>query len=232
MALTVAAMKTVGDIRRANLELLVDQVKKLEAVAEAVGTTSVYLSQIRNRAKDVKTGKPREMGAKMARRIEEAMNKPPGWFDVDHSGEVAPAAVAAPPKPLAHQSFDEMLVNRLADRLLALPAEVADRSVDACRRLAESPDSRRSRDALVDLIAFAPDSSPAYFAQAASSKDWQLPPAVGMLADRWTIPGEREVIQRFLETLTQFMAESRVSPESGHAAASAAQDRKAATREN
>lgn len=85
-------MKAVGDIRLGNLELLVEQAGTLAAIAEAAGTSSVYLSQIRNRSLDSKTLKPREMGASMARRIEAALQLPSGWMDSEHEDAAAPAA--------------------------------------------------------------------------------------------------------------------------------------------
>ena len=69
-------MNTIGEVRRAHLDQLAAELGTLEAVAELAGTTSVYLSQIRNRAVDSKNGRPREMGSAMARRLELACGKP------------------------------------------------------------------------------------------------------------------------------------------------------------
>lgn len=78
-------MKTIGDVRRDNLELLIKEKGSLEAVVQAEGvTSSTYLSQVRNRYHDIKTGKPREMGTAMARRLEERCGKPDGWMDHPH----------------------------------------------------------------------------------------------------------------------------------------------------
>ncbi|MBT2333597.1 hypothetical protein J7E49_06730 [Variovorax paradoxus] len=77
-------MKTIGEIRLENLELLVADSGTLETVAGKAGTTSVYLSQIRNGALDQKTGRPRQMGDQMARRLELAHEKPKGWMDTPH----------------------------------------------------------------------------------------------------------------------------------------------------
>lgn len=78
-------MSTVADIRLQNLERLVAEFGTLAAVAERGGTSSIYLSQIRNKAKDAKTGRPREMGSGMARKLEEGTGKPWGWMDSEHS---------------------------------------------------------------------------------------------------------------------------------------------------
>lgn len=84
MALQIAPMKLVPEIRLLNLEKLVGELGTLDAVAERGGTSSVYLSQLRNGAVDAKTGKTREMGPAMARRLEVGCHKPRGWMDVEH----------------------------------------------------------------------------------------------------------------------------------------------------
>lgn len=77
-------MKTIDQIRRENLELLVGELGTLDAVAEAGGTSSVYLSQVRNQAIDKKSGLPRKMGTVVARRLERGAGKSEGWMDQDH----------------------------------------------------------------------------------------------------------------------------------------------------
>lgn len=74
-------MLTIDQIRLANLNLLVREAGTLQAVAEAAETSSVYLSQVRNRLADPKTGRHRAMGSKLARRLESAFGKPEGWMD-------------------------------------------------------------------------------------------------------------------------------------------------------
>lgn len=82
MARTVAPMKPVADIRRENLERLLSELAmSLEGLAERAETSPVYLSQIRNRAVNSQSGKVREMGNTLARRLERAGNKPRGWMD-------------------------------------------------------------------------------------------------------------------------------------------------------
>src|SRR5690606_31589771 len=63
--------------------------KTLEEVAELSETSAAYLSQVRNRLKDSKTGTPKEMGRKVAEKLRLAFDKPPGWMDnLDMQGEV------------------------------------------------------------------------------------------------------------------------------------------------
>jgi phage repressor protein C with HTH and peptisase S24 domain len=85
------AVQTFASIRLANLERLIEEAGSLEKAAAAADTSSVYLSQLRNRAIDRKTSRPRDMGSAMARRLELAFGKPPGWMDTPQLGEpVAP----------------------------------------------------------------------------------------------------------------------------------------------
>lgn len=78
-------MKTISEIRLDNLEILIAEKGTLEALATAAGSSSVYLSQIRNGATDQKTGKPRQMGNAIARRLEAACDRPKGWMDAPGS---------------------------------------------------------------------------------------------------------------------------------------------------
>lgn len=82
-------MKLVTQLRLENLERLVREMGTLEKVAEAAETSGVYLSQLRRGALDLKTGKPRQMGHGMARRLESGCGKTVGWMDVDHDIEGA-----------------------------------------------------------------------------------------------------------------------------------------------
>lgn len=78
-------MKLVAEIRRDNLELLIAEMGSLKAVAEHGQTSEIYLSQIRNRAIDQKTGQPRSMGNQIARRLE--AGRAVGWMDEPHQDD-------------------------------------------------------------------------------------------------------------------------------------------------
>ncbi|HWK72204.1 MAG TPA: hypothetical protein VNS29_15325 [Burkholderiaceae bacterium] len=77
-------MKQNSQIRLENLEILVDEAGTAESLAEKSGLSPVYISQLRSRAIDVKTGKPRNLGTAAARKLETGMRKPVGWMDTDH----------------------------------------------------------------------------------------------------------------------------------------------------
>ena len=78
-------MKTVHQIRRENLDLLASELGSMDRVAALVETSAVYLSQLKKQSIDQKTGRPRQMGDKLARRLEKGCKKEEGWMDVDHA---------------------------------------------------------------------------------------------------------------------------------------------------
>jgi len=78
-------MKSISEIRLANLELIIEEVGTAELVAERSGLSPVYISQIRSGAIDIKTGKRRNLGSVAARKLEKGAEKPAGWMDQDHN---------------------------------------------------------------------------------------------------------------------------------------------------
>ena len=78
----MACMKTIGEIRRDNLEILLLQFRSLADLNEKLelARTDSTLSQIRNRSTSSR-GKPRAMGDDLARKIEAALNLDSGWMD-------------------------------------------------------------------------------------------------------------------------------------------------------
>lgn len=83
--LSNTAMRTASEIRRLNLIRLLSesQFSTLAALAEASSSAPAYLSQVKNAIPDSR-GKPKVMGNKLARKLEEACGKPTGWMDRDH----------------------------------------------------------------------------------------------------------------------------------------------------
>lgn len=82
-------MPTIDEIRRANLLI---QLSKHPSIAEfnaALGRkrNDPTVALIKNRQPN--RGKPRVMGAKIARKIEESLGLPAGWMDEDHSEQPA-----------------------------------------------------------------------------------------------------------------------------------------------
>lgn len=96
------------------------------AVAELGGTSSIYLSQIRNKAKDAKTGRPREMGSAMARKLEEGAGKAWGWMDTwngqpeespKDQGRIDEAELIAASRALSNDEASRRLLLDMAKRL-------------------------------------------------------------------------------------------------------------------
>ena len=85
MALPIRGVSTAASIRIQNLEELIRKAGTLDKVAQVAGSSAVYLSQVRTGAIDVSTGRRRELGTRMARRLETAFEKPEGWMDTDHA---------------------------------------------------------------------------------------------------------------------------------------------------
>lgn len=81
----ISDMKTVEEVRRIRLTELKVEYGTLVALNEKIGLDKrdSTLSQILNSAKNSKTGKGKEMGSPMARKLEAACKKEPGWMDTD-----------------------------------------------------------------------------------------------------------------------------------------------------
>ena len=87
-------MKTVQEIRFENFELLIKEAGTIAELARKTGYDKpAYLYQLR--AQVVKpNGKALQLGRRVALRLEQGMNKPAGWMDIDHASEPTLAAVA------------------------------------------------------------------------------------------------------------------------------------------
>lgn len=132
----MSGVKPVAEVRRANLDRLIARLGSMEALAEAAGTSSVYLSQIRNRTPDAKTGRPREMGSQMAQRLCAAAGMPEGWMDCDHDEARVEASQPAgwPFKRLTRDQWEA---------LGELQAVVEDAAVTKARELLEEVSALR-----------------------------------------------------------------------------------------
>lgn len=81
-------MKSIDEIRRANLALLRSQNGgSLRDLAALLERDESQVSQWMQGSKNSGTGKPRGMRSETARYIEERAKKPAGWLDRDHAGE-------------------------------------------------------------------------------------------------------------------------------------------------
>lgn len=75
----------IARIRLENLErLIAENGGSLRALADAASTSYDNLWQIRNRS-PLPSGAPRNVGNRLARKLEEKLGKPVGWMDWDNS---------------------------------------------------------------------------------------------------------------------------------------------------
>lgn len=80
-------MKTIAEIRRDNLLILIVEQGSMAALNEKIGLvrTDATLSQIKNQSPDSKTGAPKAMGDAFARKIEKELKLEAGWMDNSHT---------------------------------------------------------------------------------------------------------------------------------------------------
>ncbi|MEK6418852.1 MAG: hypothetical protein V4801_04555 [Burkholderia gladioli] len=90
-------MKDIDEIRRDNLRLIEAELGGPSAAASRTGMSHSQFTNLRDGAKDSKTGRPRGMRKATARKIEECTGKPQGWLDVDHGGAPPEWVMPSPP---------------------------------------------------------------------------------------------------------------------------------------
>lgn len=79
------SMRTIDEIRRANLLLAIDRAGSAKKLADLTGLSPAYISQVKTRAPESKGGRERNLGDDAARRIERALGEPTGWMDAAHA---------------------------------------------------------------------------------------------------------------------------------------------------
>ena len=87
MAEKTVAEKTVYDVRRENLNLLIEVYGSISKLNQLTGRprTDSSLSQIRNQTVNTVNHCVRRMGSKLARSLERQLCLEEGWFDTEHS---------------------------------------------------------------------------------------------------------------------------------------------------
>lgn len=129
-------MKSAAELRLENLEMLVTEAGTADALAERCGLSPEYISQIRNRAIDKKTGRARNLGSQAARKLENGMSKPTGWMDTNHAMQQA-ASGSTQKWPLAKSTPDRFYA------LTPTQAKQADIAFDAILRGFEAERDKR-----------------------------------------------------------------------------------------
>lgn len=112
-------MRTIDDIRRANLITLIRGFGTAAALEAVSGISASMLSQWKQGSPNSKTKKPRQISGASCRRLEAASGKPPGWMDQDHE-----AAEQARPPTTGSAGLQRM--PSLPDALTTLSAALAE----------------------------------------------------------------------------------------------------------
>lgn len=108
-----AQMQTNDEVRRLNLERAIRKVGSAAKLAEAAKTSPAYLSQIKNRTPDSKSGTPKTMGDDMARRIETAIGMPIGWMDIKHTDQSSADVAHGAGEGAARRRARDMAVRKM-----------------------------------------------------------------------------------------------------------------------
>lgn len=114
-------MKDIDEIRRTNIRAIEAEMGSASIAAKAIGMTLAQFINLRDGAKDSKTGKPRGMRKDTAWKIEDGARKPRGWLDANHDAQdfatMAPLAGKFFALPctecgkVSHQSFIDLEMN-------------------------------------------------------------------------------------------------------------------------
>jgi transcriptional regulator with XRE-family HTH domain len=103
------SMKDINTIRRENLLRLLKEAGTQERLAERCEVSHIYLNQIKNMRPDPTTGKIRNVGNQLARKLEKGMGKPQGWMDTDHSEKHSAAKSQNGAWPFDTLSFEKII---------------------------------------------------------------------------------------------------------------------------
>lgn len=112
----------IDEIRRTNLRALEAIAGSPKDVAEGVGMTYAQYVNLRDGAKDGRSGKPRGMRKETAWRFEDAFGKARGWLDTNHSLPEDKQAA----EPVAHYRPQRRHVRPLVQTLCELAEQVND----------------------------------------------------------------------------------------------------------
>ncbi len=108
-------MKTISEIRRKNLNTIINESGGRKAFSDKLGRDYSQISQWVNASIDSTTKKPREISSKSARRIENIANKKTGWLDVEHGKNYVPKTTEAEE---AAKIIDEIIDDQTRIRIL------------------------------------------------------------------------------------------------------------------
>lgn len=156
----------IDEIRRANIRAL--ESKHGPKLSKAAGMSPSQFYNLRDGAKDSKTGKPRGMRKETAWKIEDAAGVPRGWLDQDHGAE--PGAPAATPT----ESADASLAT-LASAITKIPPTEREPIAKALYQLAMAPSSEEWRAVVLAALEPAPSMAQRILDAPATAESPRLP---------------------------------------------------------
>ncbi len=135
----------IDETRRLNLAALERAAGSTRAAAERAGMSYAQFVNLRDGAKDSRSGRPRAMRKTTAWRFEDAFGLPRGWMDVDHSdNKPDPALLREPvPAPYLPRSPLELELLRLARGMSERGLHVLlDRAAELAGRYPRGPEAK------------------------------------------------------------------------------------------
>jgi hypothetical protein len=106
----------IDEIRRINIRDLEKRAGSPRVIADLVGMTYVQYVNLRDGAKDPRSGKQRGMRKETAWRFEDAFQMPRGWLDTDHdAGQGAISKQTEARAYIVRPRHDRPLVQALCD---------------------------------------------------------------------------------------------------------------------
>ena len=112
----------IDEIRRLNICALEAIAGSPKSTAERVGMTYVQYVNLRDGAKDARSGKQRAMRKETAWRFEDAFGKARGWLDTDHSAQDGKQVA----EPMAHYRAQRRHPRPLVQTLCEVAEQVND----------------------------------------------------------------------------------------------------------
>ena len=105
----------IDDVRRENIHALEAMAGAPKDVADRVGMTYAQYVNLRDGAKDTRSGKPRGMRKETAWRFEDAFGMPRGWLDAPHPAPDADQVAKPATHYRAQRRHERPLVQTLCD---------------------------------------------------------------------------------------------------------------------
>jgi hypothetical protein len=161
----------IDEIRRINIRAIERDFDTATSMADTMGMTYAQYVNLRDGAKDSRSGKPRGMRKETAWRFEDAGKKPRGWLDQQHDLACIPAepsiGIRLPPEDAL--AFGTA-VETIAQGLVTMNRDERLQMVELFVALINSPDSLISQRELSKALSLPGSAQEAFKAFAQSGK--------------------------------------------------------------